>query len=122
MRVANLWINALEGQKAYDSRKMQLDMAIRDYYQTVMHLIARVVAGTLTSPTNMLTQGTKHYEAISIRQKQDEEFLQWLSPSYWLVESKLYGVREKRSKGSLKWAHDMVEFRSWRLAELHESS
>lgn len=122
MRVANLWTNVLEGQKAYDSGKMQLDMAIRDYYQTVMHFIAQVVAGKFAGPTNMLTQGTKHYADISIRQKQDEEFLQWLSPSYWLVESKLYGVREKRSKGSLKWAHDMIEFRSWRLAELHESS
>lgn len=65
---------------------------------------------------------TKYQQNLSMRQKQDEEFLQWLSPSYWLVDSKLHGMRDKRKKGTLKWAHDMVQFQNWRLSQLSESS
>ena len=46
-------------------------------------------------------------------QKQDEEFLRWLSPSFELVEAQLRAVRNRRGKETLKWASNMNEFRDW---------
>lgn len=66
--------------------------------------------------------GMKYQQDRSQKQKQDEEFLQWLSPSYWLVEGQLYSVREKRGKGTLQWAVDMPEFHNWQMSELGHSS
>ena len=50
------------------------------------------------------------------------EFLEWLSPSYWLVESQLSSFRNQRTTGTLEWARDMPEFQAWRLSDLGESS
>ena len=50
------------------------------------------------------------------------EFLQWLSPSYWAVESLLSSFRRQRSEGTLEWARNMPEFRAWRLSDLDERS
>jgi tetratricopeptide (TPR) repeat protein len=52
------------------------------------------------------------------RRKQDEEFMQWLSPSYWLVEAQLYNVRARRGKETLQWARNMPEFRNWRMSDM----
>ena len=52
----------------------------------------------------------------------DGDFLQWLSPSYWLVESQLSSFRQQRSEGTLQWARDMPEFQAWRLCDLDEES
>jgi tetratricopeptide (TPR) repeat protein len=54
--------------------------------------------------------------------QQDAEFLQWLSPSYWLVESQLSSFRQQRSEGTLQWARDMPEFQAWRLSALDPES
>lgn len=48
------------------------------------------------------------------KQEQDEKFLQWLSPSYWLVEGQLSSVRKQRGKDTLQWARNMREFQTWR--------
>lgn len=50
------------------------------------------------------------------------EFLQWLSPSYWLVESQLSSFRSQRSVGTLEWARAMQEFQAWRLSDLEQNS
>ena len=50
------------------------------------------------------------------------ELLQWLSPSYWQVESYLHSFRHQRAEGTLRWARDMHEFRDWRLSGLEEDS
>ena len=50
------------------------------------------------------------------------EFLDWLSPSYWLVESQFSSLRNQRTPGTLEWARDMPEFQAWRLSDLSESS
>lgn len=52
----------------------------------------------------------------------DGEFLQWLSPSCWLVESQLSSFRQQRSEGTLQWARDMPEFQAWRLSNLEAES
>src|ERR1700759_4102684 len=56
------------------------------------------------------------------RRKQDEEFMLWLSPSYWLVEAQLYNVRARRGKETLQWARNMPEFRDWRMSEIDVAS
>ena len=99
----------MEGSN-YEDGKKRINNAIREYDQAVMHLTAHVVAGI------------KYQQDTSQRQKQEEEFLKWLSPSYWLVENQLYAVREKRREGTLQWACDMDAFQTWRLAETGESS
>lgn len=48
------------------------------------------------------------------KQEQDEKFLRWLSPSYWLVEGQLSSVRKQRGKDTLQWARNMREFQTWR--------
>lgn len=70
----------------------------------------------------MLRQGLKYQQQNKEVQRQDEEFLKWLSPSYWLVEGQLYSLREHRAKNTLQWALAMEEFQKWQLAELDELS
>lgn len=56
------------------------------------------------------------------KQNQDELFLKWLSPSYWLVEGQLSSVRKQRGKDTLEWARTMPEFEVWRRSDSeHES-
>jgi tetratricopeptide (TPR) repeat protein len=64
----------------------------------------------------------KSQQASSQRQRQDDEFLQWLSPSYWQVEALLHTLRDKRSEETLQWAREMSEFRDWRLSEPKQSA
>jgi tetratricopeptide (TPR) repeat protein len=54
------------------------------------------------------------------RSKEDEDFMQWLSPSYWLAEAQLYNMRACRGKNSLQWARNMPEFRSWRMSDAND--
>jgi len=51
------------------------------------------------------------------RGRQDERFLEWLSPSYWLVEDQLHSFRQQRGEDTLKWVPDLEEFQTWRLAD-----
>jgi hypothetical protein len=43
--VANLLKTVVDGEKQYEARKLDVDAAIRNYDQTVIHLTARIVAG-----------------------------------------------------------------------------
>ena len=52
------------------------------------------------------------------KQIEDEKFLKWLSPSYWLVEGQLSSIRKKRGKETLEWARNMPEFQSWQCCEV----
>lgn len=49
--------------------------------------------------------------------KEDEDFLEWLSPgparSYWLVEAQLCALRKQRASNTLQWLSNMEEFRNW---------
>ena len=56
------------------------------------------------------------------RDQQDEEFLKWLSPSQWLVESQLAYFRKERKEDTLKWAHVMPEFQAWMKSDLRPDS
>src|SRR5271170_4031882 len=51
------------------------------------------------------------------KQNQDEVFLKWLSPSYWLVEGQLSSLRTQREKDTLEWARNMPEFETWRRSD-----
>lgn len=64
----------------------------------------------------------KYKQDLGQKEKEEEEFLKWLSPSYWLVEAQLHSVRQQRGENTLKWARDMEEFRDWRLARLDDVS
>jgi len=46
-------------------------------------------------------------------EKRNEEFLQWLSPSFDAVEAQLDALRVRRGDDTLKWAPNMSEFREW---------
>jgi tetratricopeptide (TPR) repeat protein len=61
--------------------------------------------------------GTKHQQDEMEKKKEDEEFLKWLSPSYWPVEDLLHAFQEQRADGTLKWAIDMPEFYTWQLSD-----
>jgi tetratricopeptide (TPR) repeat protein len=115
-----LWKTTVKGPEIYDAAKEGLDMAIREYEQAVMHLTACIVAGKL--PCFFLISGNKYRQDLSEKTKQDKEFMEWLSPSHWLVESQLYGLRQKRTQGTLHWAHALDEFQDWRLSETKETS
>jgi hypothetical protein len=52
------------------------------------------------------------------KQIEDEKFLKWLSPSYWLVEGQLSSIRKKRGKETLEWARNMAEFQAWQRCEV----
>ena len=54
---------------------------------------------------------------MSQKQNQNELFLRWLSPSYWLVEGQLSSVRNQRGKDTLEWARNMSEFETWRRCD-----
>lgn len=43
--------------------------------------------------------------------------MKWLSASYWLVESRLQGVRDTRAPDTLKWSHKEPAFKAWRTSE-----
>jgi tetratricopeptide (TPR) repeat protein len=58
----------------------------------------------------------EHNGIISQKKLQNSEFLKWLLPSYWLVESQLCVLRYQRYTGTLQWAHNMDEFRHWRTS------
>lgn len=68
----------------------------------------------------MLIKDTKHYQVQNEQSRQDEEFLKWLSPSYWLVEGQLSSVREQKAAGSLQWALTLKEFQNWQLADIYD--
>jgi len=44
-------------------------------------------------------------------EKRNEEFLQWLSPSFGAVEA--HALRVRRGDDTLKWAPNMSEIREW---------
>lgn len=69
-----------------------------------------------------LILGIKFQQDLAQKQKQDELFLKWLSPSYWLVEGQFSSVRKQRGKDTLQWACNMPEFRNWRLSEMNYES
>ena len=50
------------------------------------------------------------------KQAEDEQFLKWLSPSYWPVEGQLHELKKQRAKDTLKWASDMAVFENWRTS------
>ena len=52
-----------------------------------------------------------------VKEAKDDQFLNWLSPSHWLVESQLQIVQSERHKGTLQWALDMPRFKSWQVAD-----
>jgi hypothetical protein len=52
-------------------------------------------------------------------QKQDEDLVQWLSHSYWLVEAQLRALRKQRVKDTLLWLRNMEEFRTWIADQTH---
>jgi hypothetical protein len=117
----NLWKTTINGQELYDTAKGNVGMAIKEYEQAVMHLTACIVAGKVAALYYLMSEN-RYRQTMSENEKQDKEFMDWLSPSYWLVESQLYGVRQKRSEGTLHWSHALEEFQAWRLADLTESS
>jgi len=41
----NLSITILQGQRSYEDRKKDLDIAVQEYCQAMIHLTARIVAG-----------------------------------------------------------------------------
>src|SRR5277367_6151460 len=59
----------------------------------------------------------KFQQANSEKQKEDEKFLLWLSPSNWLVEAQLHHFRQQRGEGTLEWARDMEDFEKWRFSD-----
>ena len=59
---------------------------------------------------------------MTTRRKEDEYFMQWLSPSYWLVEAQLYNVRARRGRNTLQWARNMPEFRVWRMSDPNDTA
>jgi tetratricopeptide (TPR) repeat protein len=52
-------------------------------------------------------------QKASQSQQQDEEFIKWLSPSYWLVEAQLSASRRQRAAGTLQWLRNLPELRHW---------
>src|SRR5579859_7354769 len=70
----------------------------------------------------MLMTGLKAQQDIAMKRKDDEYLMQWLSPSYWLVEAQLYNVRARRGKNTLQWARNMPEFRVWRMSDPNDTS
>lgn len=47
----NLWKTTVNGQEIYDAAKGNVEMAIKEYEQAVMHLTACIVAGKLAVVT-----------------------------------------------------------------------
>lgn len=84
---------------------------------TKPYLILLLLLSPVTSRKSVLTLGFKYQQKVSQRERQDEQFLKWLSPSYWLVEAQLHSVREQRGSDTLQWARDMPEFQSWRTSD-----
>ena len=59
----------------------------------------------------------KFQQDMANKQNQDEVFLKWLSPSYWLVEGHLSSVRTQRAEDTLEWARNIPEFETWRRSD-----
>jgi hypothetical protein len=74
---------ATEGTKVYDDGKNLLQIAIDHYDQVVV--TAAMVAGT-TSSHRPDTLEMRMNQKAAQAQLQEEKFLKWLSPSYWLAE------------------------------------
>lgn len=70
----------------------------------------------------LLISGAQYQQITAARQKQDEKFLKWLSPSYWLVDAQLHSVRQQRGADTLQWARDMPEFRVWQRSDVRIDS
>jgi tetratricopeptide (TPR) repeat protein len=101
-----------EGSNLYQDGKIALLLAIGHYDQAVGDLTASIVAGRIFRVFE-LTLGLQFDQKMSQSQRQDEEFLKWLSPSYWLVEAQLSAARRQRASGTLQWIHNLDEIRSW---------
>lgn len=59
-----------------------------------------------------------HFDTqLTRRRKEDEDFLEWLSPgparSYWLVEAQLGAIRNRRAQNTLQWLVNVTEFQAW---------
>ena len=101
----------------YTKSQDKLDMAIGEYYQAIIHLTAKIVASKISRFQKLIAE-TNYGQHVRTR----GELLQWLCPSYWSVESYLHSFRNQRAQGTLNWAHDMQEFRDWRLSSLNKES
>jgi len=64
----------------------------------------------------------KHQQDRAQKQNEDDEFLQWLSPSHWLFEAQLSSFREQRGENTLEWAINMPEFQTWRTSKIRVDS
>ena len=101
----------------YTKSQDKLDVAIREYDQAIIHLTARIVASKISRFRKLIAE-TNYWQQPHTR----GELLQWLCPSYWIVESYLHSFRHQRAQGTLSWARDMPEFRDWRLSDLDKES
>ena len=101
----------------YTKSQDKLDVAIREYDQAIIHLTAKIVASKISRFRKLIAE-TNYGQQAHTR----GELLQWLCPSYWIVESYLHSFRHQRAQGTLNWARDMPEFRDWRLSGLDKES
>jgi hypothetical protein len=101
----------VQGNKCYDDAQKNLDIAVREYDQAVLHLATRVISGALHNFI-LLTKGLNYKQNIDQKEKQDEMFLKRLSPLYWLVEAQLHSFRQQRGENTLQWARDLQEFQN----------
>ena len=69
-----------------------------------------------------MSAGFKYQQEQSQKQKQDMEFLNWLSPSHWLVEEQLLSFRHQKGTETLQWARNLAEFQTWRNSEVGPKS
>src|SRR5437762_1972271 len=53
-------------------------------------------------------------QLCSQRDRRDQEFFEWLSPSVWQVEAQLCVLRNQRHKSTLNWVKDLQQFCNWR--------
>jgi NACHT domain len=59
--------------------------------------------------------------AVGGTAEKDNNFEQWLSPSYRAVKSQLQALQGRRDSATLQWALQMPEFNKWQLAD-HNTS
>jgi hypothetical protein len=96
-----------------------LQVAINEYDQAVLDLAASVINSDFHQPSTSLTRiGIYNEQGKARRQHQDEQFLNWLSPSHWLVEGQLSTLRRQRGKDTLQWARNMSELGNWRKSQM----
>lgn len=58
------------------------------------------------------------HQVSSQHHRQDEDFLEWLSPSYWQVEAQLVVLRNQTNKHTLKWVKNLEAFSAWRTCPM----